>query len=680
MQEDRDNENQSPQRDPVEPSSSESTPDAGGGPQAEGAPGSSWVPFSMTSPEDVPGGQAQGAGQAPSGGPVPAGGQAPGGEAAGAGTDPITPSAVTPPPGGERPGTWAGQPGYPQPGYGQQSYPHQQPGYDMPSYPPPGYSQQGYSQPGYSQPGYSQQGYGQPGYRPQPGYGPPPGEPGPPQGEPGSPWQAQPGTQPIWTGPTQSWNPPPAGPPYGGSQHGGQGGWPPYPAELSGGAPPSGQAQWSPPGGAYGLPPGPPPSRGPMSRALVYVLVAVLAAAVGAGAVFALRGHAGNAPAVSSKDIPKPRTNTSGNGHDGSGGLNVNAVANKVQPGMVDITSKLKLTGQVFEGTGMILSSSGLVLTNNHVINGATRTSLTATLVEGGHTYPAQIVGWDETQDVALLKLVGASGLKTIQVGNSSAVKLGDRVVALGNAGGQGGTPTVTSGTITNLNRTITASDSGSGTSETLHGMLQTSAPIQPGDSGGPLANQAGQVIGMNTAANTQQNGGANSQGYSIPINRALALVRQMAGGHGSGSIHIGQPPFIGIAIASAASGAISNSPSPKAQLRQLKQTATHAGGGVNSSGRCLPNELGSPVPGSVASVSSGALVGGVFCGTPAGAAGMVGGDVIVSVNGHTVTSATSLHNVIANYHPGNTVSVTWVEPNGHKHTGSLTLAAGPVK
>jgi len=659
MQEDRDNENQSPQRDPVEPVSSESTPGAGGGPQAEGAPGSPWVPFSMTSPEDAPGGQPPGAGQAPGAGQVPGAGQAPGGGPSGAGTDPITPSAVTPPSGGERHETWAGQPSYPQPTYGQQSYPHQQPGYDAP---------------GYSQPGYGQQGYSQPGYRPQPGYGPP-------QGEPGSPWQAQPGTQPIWTGPAQSWNPPPAGPPYGGSQHGGQGGWPPYPAELPGGAPPSGQTQWAPPGGGYGQPPGPPPpSRGPMSRALVYVLVAVLAAAVGAGAVFALRGHAGNAPAVSSKDIPKPRTNTSGNGHDGSGGLNVNAVANKVQPGMVDITSKLKLTGQVFEGTGMVLSSSGLVLTNNHVINGATGTSLTATLVEGGHTYPAQIVGWDQTQDVALLKLVGASGLKTIQVGNSSAVKLGDQVVALGNAGGQGGTPTVTSGSVTNLNRTITASDSGSGTSETLHGMLQTSAPIAPGDSGGPLANQAGQVIGMNTAANTQQNGGANSQGYSIPINRALALVRQMAGGHSSGSIHIGQPPFIGIAIASSASGAISNSPSPKAQLRQLKQTATHAGGGVNSSGRCLPNELASPVPGSVAPVSSGALVGGVFCNTPAGAAGMVGGDVIVSVDGHTVNSATSLHSVIGTYHPGNTVSVTWVEPNGHKRTGSLTLAAGPVK
>jgi S1-C subfamily serine protease len=188
-------------------------------------------------------------------------------------------------------------------------------------------------------------------------------------------------------------------------------------------------------------------------------------------------------------------------------------------------------------------------------------------------------------------------------------------------------------------------------------------------------------VIGMNTAANTQQNLGAgNSQGYSIPINQALRLVRQMAGGHGSGSIHIGQPPFIGIAIASTANNAISSATSPQQQQHQLRKTASGNGGGVNSSGRCLPNELASPVPNSIAPATSGALVGGVFCGTPASAAGMVGGDVIVSVNGHAVTSAASLHTVIGNYHPGNTVSVTWVETNGKKHTGSLTLAAGPVK
>ena len=132
------------------------------------------------------------------------------------------------------------------------------------------------------------------------------------------------------------------------------------------------------------------------------------------------------------------------------------------------------------------------------------------------------------------------------------AMAVGTPVVAMGNAGGTGGAPTVTSGTITALHRTITASDSGSNSSETLHGMLQTNAPIAEGDSGGPLADAAGQVIGMDTAANTQALGGpGTSQGFAIPINRALAIARQMAAGKGSASIRIGQPAFMGVAVAS---------------------------------------------------------------------------------------------------------------------------------
>ena len=654
MQEGRDHENESPERDSAPSPSGEPAPSASPGPP-EGTPGASWVPFSMTSPQDPPSDPAPGGEQPPGGGP--------------AGVEegqPTGPGAAVPPPGGE---PWRGQPGYPHPysGFGQ-------PGYAPPTYGPPGYAQPGYSQPGYSQPGYGPPpGYGPGG--PPPGYGPG----GPPPGEPSSPWQAQPGTQPIWTGPgqQQGWNPPPAGgPPYGSQPQPG-GAWPPYPADLPGAAPHTSTAPWSPPGGGYGQPP-PPPSRGPGGRALVYLLVAVLAAAVGAGAVFALRGHPGNSPGVSPQDIPRPRTHVSGSG---TPGLNVNAIANKVEPGMVDIVSRLKLSEQVFEGTGMVLSSNGLVLTNNHVINGSTGSALRAILVTNGHaSYPAQIVGWDANQDVALLKLVGASGLKTVQVGNSNTVKIGDQVVALGNAGGQGGTPTVTSGSITSLNRSITASDSGSDTSETLHGMIQSNAPIAPGDSGGPLVNRDGQVVGMDTAANTQNLGAGNNQSYSIPIDRALSLVRLMAAGHGSSSVHIGEPPFIGIAIASTSTTAISTSTSPQEQLRQLQKAAKPSGGGVNSSGRCLPNDLANPVPSSIAPASTGALVGGVFCNTPASRAGMVGGDVIVAVDGHTVTSAVTLHTVIGNYRPGNTVQVTWIQPNGKKHTGGLTLAAGPVK
>jgi S1-C subfamily serine protease len=355
-------------------------------------------------------------------------------------------------------------------------------------------------------------------------------------------------------------------------------------------------------------------------------------------------------------------------------------VISKVKPGMVDITARLRFSGQVFEGTGMILSSNGLVLTNNHVVNGAT--TLTATLVASGRSYTAQVVGTDSAADVALLKLAGASGLRAVKIGNSSRVTYGMPVVALGNAGGTGGPPTVTSGTITALNRTITASDAGSGTSETLHGMLQTNAPIAEGDSGGPLANTAGQVIGMDTAANTRALGGAGTdQGFAIPINRAVGIARQMASGHGGGAIHLGQPAFLGIEIASASPTAASTAASPREQLRQLQRAAARNGGAVNSSRHCLPGQIGNPVPVMIAPVGAGTLVAGVFCNAPANSAGMLGGDVITAVDGHPVTSPASLTSLmLSRFHPGNAVSVTWVDPGGRRHTSSISLAAGPAK
>ena len=232
--------------------------------------------------------------------------------------------------------------------------------------------------------------------------------------------------------------------------------------------------------------------------------MAALAAAVGAGTVVALNQNSQSAGSVSSQQIPSPGRNAGG---ANTTNLNEQSVANKVEPGVVDINSQLKYENGAAAGTGMVLSANGLVLTNNHVVDGST--SLHATLVSNGKTYQAQVLGVDPVDDVALIKLVGASGLKTVSVGDSAKVTLGTGVVAIGNAGGRGGPPTVTSGTVTALSRTITASDSGSGAnSETLHNMLQTNAPIAAGDSGGPLANAAGQVVGMDTAANSQSLGG----------------------------------------------------------------------------------------------------------------------------------------------------------------------------
>jgi S1-C subfamily serine protease len=450
---------------------------------------------------------------------------------------------------------------------------------------------------------------------------------------------------------------------------------PPLPAQVSGGG-----GQWVPPGG-YAQPTAR-PSRGPLGYALVYVLVAVLAAAIGAGAVLALRGSAGQAPTSSTADhgaIPGPKQ-APGSGSSTSG-INETAVAGKVEPGLVDITSYVHYQREVFEGTGMVLSSDGLVLTNNHVIKGSTR--VVVQLVSNGRKYNAQVAGTDNSHDVALLRLTGASGLKTIQPGNSNAVKLGDPVVALGNAGGNGGPPTVTKGTITALKRSITASDSGSNTSERLTGMFQTNAPIAEGDSGGALANARGEVIAMNTAANSQNIGASGtSQGFSIPINRALSIAHLIAQGKGSSTIQIGQPAFLGIAIASDPNNnAPSSAGNPSQQLRQLQAIAQSGfpGGGINSSGHCLANESGNPVPHSIAPAKSGTLIAGVFCNAPAASAGAEAGDVITAVNGHAVSSPASLRTLMHQYRPGTTVSLTWVGLNGQQQTGSLKLAAGPA-
>jgi S1-C subfamily serine protease len=350
---------------------------------------------------------------------------------------------------------------------------------------------------------------------------------------------------------------------------------------------------------------------------------------------------------VSSQQIPSANPNTAGGANTTN--INETSVANKVSPGMVDINSTLKYQDGAAAGTGIVLSSNGVVLTNNHVVEGSTH--LTATTVVAGKKYQATVIGVDPADDVALIKLQGASGMKTVQVGDSSKVTLGTGVVAIGNAGGRGGSPTVTGGTITALDRTITASDSGSGqNTETLHNMLQTNAAIAEGDSGGALANGAGQVIGMNTAANSQQLGGpGTSMGFAIPINRALSIAKKIAAGNASGSILIGPKGFMGVAVDK-----------------------------ISDAGNCLAQSgVGA---GYRAPAQSGALVCNVYPSTPAYKAGVRAGDVITGVSGQSVTTADGLTGVMLKYKPGATVSLTWVDTHKQSHTSSLKLVNGPVK
>jgi S1-C subfamily serine protease len=299
------------------------------------------------------------------------------------------------------------------------------------------------------------------------------------------------------------------------------------------------------------------------------------------------------------------------------------------------------------------------VLTNNHVIEGATEP--TATLVSSGKTYKATIIGYDSADDLALLRLAGASGLTPLTVGNSDSVAVGQAILGLGNAQGQGGPPTVAPGQVTALRQTISPADSATGAKETLHGTIQTSAQIQPGDSGGPLANAAGQVIGVDVAASQAQalNGTTTTAGFAIPINQALQIASQIASGRGTSTVHIGLPAFMGVTVADAATGCPAGS-----------------GGFGGSGGFSGSGGFG----GSGGSTSSGAIVCGVFSGTPAASSGLAVGDVITTVNSKAVSNANSLIAVTAGFRAGQSLNVGYVNGSGTTRSATLTLIGGPAK
>ena len=207
--------------------------------------------------------------------------------------------------------------------------------------------------------------------------------------------------------------------------------------------------------------------------------------------------------------------------------------------------------------------------------------------------------------------------------------------------------------------------------------MLQTNAPIQQGDSGGALANNAGQVIGMITAANAPASGQGGSSGgtlgFAIPIDSALAIARQIASGQQSATVYIGLPGFLGVEVATSAS------PDPR---QQAADEAQGAGGraAAGSGASCQSTNAPVGVPAKIAPIAAGALVLGVLCDTAATSAGMVPGDVITSVAGQPITTPDSLTGITANYHPNDIVSVIWVSLNGIEHTTRMMLGAGPAR
>ncbi len=358
--------------------------------------------------------------------------------------------------------------------------------------------------------------------------------------------------------------------------------------------------------------------------------------------------------------------NSGGSSSSGSSGpSDVNAIASKVDPGLVDINTTVGYQGEQAAGTGIVLSSNGVILTNNHVIDGAT--SISVTDVGNKKTYSAKVVGYDRTKDIAVLELNNASGLQTASI-DTSGVSVGENVVGIGNAGGTGGTPSAAGGSVTALNQSITASDEGDGTSEQLSGLIETNANIQPGDSGGSLVNTSWQVVGVDTAAaagfSFQSSGG---QGYAIPISTATSIAKAIVAGDSSATIHIGSTAFLGVEISPTGS----SSSSPSGGL------GGGFGGIFGNSGN-TGNSGNSANSGNSGSSVTGAAIVGVVTNGPAQEAGLAQGDTITSLGGRTITSANDLTTQMSTYHPGDKVTVGWTDSSGTAHTATVQLSSGP--
>ena len=303
--------------------------------------------------------------------------------------------------------------------------------------------------------------------------------------------------------------------------------------------------------------------------------------------------------------------------------------------GLVVIDTNLADHAGKAAGTGMLLTSSGEILTNNHVIRDAS--SIKVVVPGTGHSYTAKVVGYDVGADVAVIQATGARNLEPIATGSSSTLKVGQPVTADGNAGGTGALAPST-GTVTALGRAITVNDDQGG-SESLTGMVETNASLEPGDSGGPLLDSASKVVGMDTAAGVSSGGlkpGTSAHAYAIPINKALRIAKQVESGQASTAVHAGSTAFLGVEVSTASAAS----------------------------------------PGRTA--AAGATIAQVVHGGPAAAAGLAAGDTITAIGGHTVSTPMALGKLILSEKPDAEVSVVYTDRSGASHTASVKLGRGP--
>ena len=412
-----------------------------------------------------------------------------------------------------------------------------------------------------------------------------------------------------------------------------------------------------------GAPGGPPtPPRSPRQRILgvVAALVLVLTPAIvgyqigrnndsspTAGTTLTLPASDGQSDTPSNGSSASPSTGSGSSGSAGSGttsSIDIEAIADKVDDSVLNINTTLA-TGGAAAGTGILISQQGLALTNNHVI--ADSTAIRAEVAATGRTYSATVLGYNIVADVAVIQLEDASGLKPADLGDSADLMIGDTIVALGNAGGRGGQPTVVSGAVTALDQEITASESDGSNVQTLSDLIQVNANIQSGDSGGPLVDGTGAVVGMNAAASSRNglggfpSAGGQNQGYAIPIEKALAIAKKIISKEGGTDIHVGaNRAVIGVSV-------------------QDDSASVNRGGGLGRLG-------------------NGAQVVGVEGDSGADKAGITEGSTITAVDGNAVSSASALTRVMVQYQPGDSVEITWIDANGQTKRATVKLGSGP--
>ncbi|MGV0794654.1 S1C family serine protease [Mycolicibacterium sp. XJ1819] len=298
------------------------------------------------------------------------------------------------------------------------------------------------------------------------------------------------------------------------------------------------------------------------------------------------------------------------------------AAATGVEPAVARIDTEIYYQGAVGNGAGVVLDPGGQVLTNFHVVSGADR--ITATVAD--RAYPAELVGYDRRHDIAVLQLIGASGLPAAPIGDSAQLVGGEPVVALGNAMGSHRPLTREVGSVTAFGQTVNAEDTLTGSKDELSGLIEFAAPVVAGDSGGPLVNSAGQVVGITTAASVNFRMGPGGQGYAIPINDAMAIADQIRSRVPSENVHIGPPVLLGVGV------------------------------------RTAPQR------------TPGVLIAEVLRGGPAERAGLMDGDVLIVLDGTPLDSATTLTYVLDRHYPGDVVDLTWIDRNGTERTGKATL------